>query len=155
MPNESLVELQAQAILTQLQTIIEGADYWYTPSSVVRPADLDLVLDHLQVLLLQGEREEIEDGVLNHEEWHQHWQIWFAILPPEGNETPIDTFINRVGQDIVTCLTGGESTWRTIGIQHTLTGPQPLPSEVEITGGVMDLKVHMRTLYGDPTSNGG
>lgn len=146
-----IVELQAQAILTQLQTIGVGDGWLTVPLSIIRPWKFEP--QHMQICLVQGDPEPIGEEPVNHDDWNQHWDIQLFVMPPEDDETPVDTYINLLAADVKKAI-DGDVAWRTFAINHALGQVVPFGPPIPVSGGVMDLSVHMRTIYGDPLTRG-
>lgn len=153
---EPVIENIAQSIETQLGTIKAANGYATTVSGVVRPKRrADRIMVENNIVLDQGERTRPDSGADNRATWIVPFLIHLVVRPGDDATDPIDKLINRFVADIEKAfpeINGPD--WYVDGmIQHTLSGPAPLPDSEDFEGAegaTMILEVMYRHSLTDP-----
>ena len=111
-----VVELIAQALATQLETITVANGYEVTVSTVHRPVRLGLptALEAYDIVVQQDDPtldEELEDGVNGILQWIQPFLVQCFVRPSETSSDPVDGVVNVFRSDIEKAMLGSESWW--------------------------------------------
>lgn len=145
---EPIVEQIASALETRLRTISQANGYWDDLADVTRPRRQTITPRHRQIIILQSARTP-EDGPCGHDQWTQPFQLHLVVRPPDNDNAPVDTHVNRLLADVDKAL-HAQPDWATLAIQWTLSGPDPLPEDLGLDGTTLTVNVSYRTLHGDP-----
>jgi hypothetical protein len=154
---EPISEQIAQALKTTLEGVTEAAGYSVTIAQVVRPTrtNQDLRGGHLTAMLLQDDPERADSDALGFTEWLQVFGAVVCLSPSEDDDTPIETYANRVIADV-------QKAWLADGTVGGLAiAMEPMAPETYIAADgsavfvAVRVQVHYRHLELDPYSQGG
>lgn len=120
---DSVLEQICQAVLTQLQTIVAGADYSHTPKLIKRPTKVasDITIEDGVILLVQDDPEEINVGneaseIAERDEqsplrtWRQTFGAVCYVRPSDTSNEALYRAINNRTADVQKAVMRGTGT---------------------------------------------
>jgi len=156
--SEPVLELIAQAVETQAQTITVANGYLTDVGDAIRRhrrGDREQLGE--QILVSQGERRKPETEVDGKTCWVQPFHLDLVLRPGEDEETIVDTLVNRFVADVEKCFPEVSSpSWWAAGITaHRVIGPVALADSLAgCEGARMTIEIDYRTAYGNPYTAG-
>ena len=148
-----LVETYAAAIVTQLSTITELANYEKDVAAVTRHLPRNGSPVSYSVYVIQGERKRSEQEPDNREQWVQNFELRCVVMPPDSGTGAVDTDANTLVADVHKCLEANNRSWATMldgFVDFRIEGPVPIPPDEGMYGQILTLQLTYRHDRGNP-----